>query len=234
MRAVITITLAIAFAETISFARPAVPAPSGPSAMQGKATKARLFPPLDLGLLEGPDRDLWQKPDQIMDSLKIAEGSLVAEIGAAGGWFTVRLARRVGPNGRVYAEDVQPQMIDVISRRVKRENLQNVVPVLGTQSDPRMPPGIDAALIVETFHEMEDPVALLRNLVRSLKPQGLVGIVDYNPGAGGPGPPPDERVDPELEIRAAAAAGLQLVRREAVPPFQFLLVFEKANPTAGQ
>ena len=84
-----------------------------------------------------------------MDSLKIAEGSNVAEIGAAGGWFTVRLARRVGPNGRVYAEDIQPQMIDVISRRVKRENLQNVVPVLGTQSDPRMPPGIDAESLLE-------------------------------------------------------------------------------------
>ena len=212
-------TFAIAFAEMILLARPARPAPP---ALPGLQAKARLFPPLDLGLLEAPDRDLWQKPDQIMDSLKIAEGSNVAEIGAAGGWFTVRLARRVGPNGRVYAEDIQPQMIDVISRRVKRENLQNVVPVLGTQSDPRMPPGIDAALIVETFHEMEDPVALLRNLLRSLKPQGLIGFVDYNPGAGGPGPRPDERVDPELEIRAAAAAGLQLVRREAVGPCQFL------------
>jgi SAM-dependent methyltransferase len=204
------------------------------AAFQAKQPKARLFPPLDLGLLEGPDRDLWQKPDLIMDALKIAEGSIVAEIGAAGGWFTVRLARRVGPNGRVYAEDIQPQMIDVISRRVKRENLQNVVPVLGTPSDPRMPPGVDAALIVETFHEMEDPVALLENLVRSLKPQGLVGIVDYKAGTGGPGPRPDERVDPELEIRTAAAAGLRLARREDVPPFQFLLIFEKANAAATQ
>jgi len=224
-RALVTLACATTLAGTSLPALPAPPALPG----QAKPQKARLFPPLDLGLLEAPDRDLWQKPDQIMDSLRIAEGSAVAEIGAAGGWFTVRLARRVGPNGRVYAEDVQPQMIDVISRRVKRENLQNVVPVLGTQSDPRMPPGIDAALIVETFHEMEDPVALLRNLARSLKPQALVGVVDYNPGAGGPGPRPDERVDPELEIRAAAAAGLQLLRREAVPPFQFLLVFEKAT-----
>jgi len=162
-----------------------------------------------------------------MDALKIAEGSIVAEIGAASGWFTIRLARRVGPNGRIYAEDIQPQMVDVISRRVQRENLQNVVTVLGTQNDPRLPPGVDAALIVETFHEMEDPVALLKNVVRSLKPQGLVGIVDYTPGAGGPGPRPDERVDPELEIRAAAAAGLQRTKPEAVPPVQFLLVFEK-------
>src|SRR5206468_6734828 len=78
---------------------------TAPPALPGQAPaqrKARLFPPLDLGLLEAPDRDLWQKPDQIMDALKIAEGSVVAEIGAAGGWFTIHLARRVGPNGRVY------------------------------------------------------------------------------------------------------------------------------------
>ena len=233
-RGLTALTLAIALAETVSLpASPGSPARPDSAALQEKPPKARLFPPLDLGLLEGPDRDLWQKPDLIMDALKIAEGSVVAEIGAAGGWFTVRLARRVGPNGRVYAEDIQPQMIDVISRRVKRENLQNVVPVLGTPSDPRMPPGVDAALIVETFHEMEDPIALLKNLVPSLKPQALVGIVDYKPGAGGPGPRPDERVDPELEIRTAAAAGLRLVRREDALPFQFLLIFEKDVQTYG-
>src|SRR5947208_5868933 len=159
-------------------------------------SKARLFPPLDLGLLEAPDREQWQKPDQIMDALKIAEGSVVADIGAAGGWFTIRMARRVGPNGRVYAEDIQPQMVDVIYRRVQRENLDNVVTVLGRPDDPRLPSDIDAALVVETFHEMEDPVALLKNLARSLKPHGRIGIVEFNPGAGGPGPPPDERVDP--------------------------------------
>ena len=68
--------------------------------------KGHLFPPLDLGLLEGADREQWQKPDQIMDALKIAEGSVVADLGAGGGWFTVRLARRVRENGRVYAEDI--------------------------------------------------------------------------------------------------------------------------------
>jgi SAM-dependent methyltransferase len=225
---------ATCFVTAIVIARPALPAPPAlPAlpALQAPAPpprKARLFPPLDLGLLEAPDRDLWQKPEQIMDALKIAEGSVVAEIGAAGGWFTIHLARRVGPNGRVYAEDIQPQMVDAISRRVQRENLQNVVTVLGRPADPRLPPGIDAALIVETFHEMEDPVALLKNLTQALKPQGLVGIVDYNAGAGGPGPGPDERVDPESEIRAAAVAGLRLVKKEEVPPFQFMLIFEKA------
>src|SRR5688572_14273578 len=71
----------------------------------------RLFPPQDLGLLEAPDRDIWQHPDQIMDTLGIAEASVVADVGAGAGWFTVRLARRVGPNGVVYAVDVQSEML---------------------------------------------------------------------------------------------------------------------------
>ena len=112
-----------------------------------------------------------------MDALGIAEGSVVAELGAGGGWFTLRLARRVGPNGLVYAEDIQPQMIEAIGR-VQSENLTNVRPVLGTPSDPHLPPGLDAALISDAFHEMDDPedptlvVTLLRNVARSLKPQG--------------------------------------------------------------
>jgi SAM-dependent methyltransferase len=223
--------LAWVLASSISLpalpARPAVPALPGPPALQTRPPKARLFPPLDLGLLEGPDREQWQKPDLIMDALGIAEGSQVAEIGAAGGWFTVRLARRVGPNGRVYAEDIQPQMVDAIASRVQRDNLQNVVTILGRPDNPRLPAPIDAALMVETFHELEDPVALLKNVARSLKPQGRVGNVDFNPGAGGPGPAPNERVDPQSVIQAAAAAGLRLTKREEVPPFQFLLVFEK-------
>src|SRR5215203_3401272 len=84
------------------------------------AQHSPLFSPEQLGSLEGPDRDAWQRPDQIMDKLLIAEGSTVADLGAGGGWFTMRLADRVGPNGKVYAEDVQSQMIDAITRRTTR------------------------------------------------------------------------------------------------------------------
>ena len=93
---------------------------------QQRPQHGKLFPPENLAQLEGPDRDVWQRPDQIMDALNIAEGSVVADLGAASGWFTIRLARRVGPNGKVYAEDIQPQMIEVIKRRLPRENLDNV------------------------------------------------------------------------------------------------------------
>jgi len=214
-------------------------APFTAARAQSKA-KSGLFAPLDLGLLDAPDREQWQKPDQIMDALQIADGSIVADLGAGGGWFTVRLARRVGPFGRVYAEDVQPQMIDLIKSRILREGLTNVTTVLGDPTDPRLPPGIDAALINDSYTEMEiekdgthrDPVTLLKNLARSLKPQGRVGVVDFLPGGGGPGPDPDQRADPKSVIRACEAAGLQFLKREEVPPFQFLLIFGRVSGRA--
>src|SRR4029453_17445095 len=131
-----------------------------------------------------------------MDTLGIADGSVVADLGAGGAWFTLHIARRVGPNGIVYAEDVQPAMLQVIRQRMQVENLMNVRPILGTQSDPRLPKGLDAALIVDSY-----------------------------PGGGGPGPAANQRVDPKSVIRPANAAGLELISREEIPPFLFLLVF---------
>src|SRR6476619_3285789 len=102
MKAAIALSLAL-LAGFSSSAPPALPVRPGQSVSAGQSkAKGRLFPPLDLGLLEGADRDQWQKPEEIMDALKIAEGSLVADLGAGGGWFTVRLARRVGQSGLVY------------------------------------------------------------------------------------------------------------------------------------
>jgi predicted methyltransferase len=227
------ITLVVCLFASVSYL-PALPALPEQPAQQAKPS-GRLFGTQDLGLLEAPDREQWQKPDQIMDALGVAEGSKVAELGAAGGWFTVHLAERVGPNGRVYAEDIQPAMLEGIRRRMQSENQTNVTTVLGTPSDPHLPPGLDAALISDAFHEMdvpEDPtlvVTLLRNVATSLKPQGRLGIVDWTPGSGGPGPEANQRVDPKRVIEAANAAGLQLITREDLPPFVFLLVFGRAS-----
>ncbi len=195
---------------------------------RAQTRNSRLFPPLDLGLLEGPDRDEWQKPDQIMDTLVIADGAVVADLGCGAGWFTVRLARRVGPNGLVYAEDVQTEMIRSTERRVQREGLRNVRPILGTQDDPRLPAGrVDALLIVDAYHEIVNPVALLTNVARALKPSGRVGIVDFTRGDGGPGPTAEERVDPAVILRDAERAGLRLLTQESFLPFQYLLIFGK-------
>jgi SAM-dependent methyltransferase len=190
------------------------------------AQHSRLFPPTELGMLEGPDRESWQRPEQIMDALYIGEGSVLAEIGVAGGWFTIRLARRVGPNGTVFAEDIQPLMIQATEGRVRGEGLRNVKMVLGTSLDPRLPNGaLDAALFVDSYHEIEQPITLLRNLATSLKPTGLIGIVEWTKDGWGPGPAMGERIDAERVVRDAEAAGLQLVRRETFLRYQYLLVF---------
>lgn len=195
--------------------------------MQAAAQHTRLFPPEKLGMLEGPDRAAWQRPNEVMDKLRIADGSVVADLGAGAGWFTMRLADRVGPNGIVYAEDVQPPMIESIKRRVARAQLANVKTVLGTQVDPRLPAPVDAALIVDAYNEMEQPRIVLRNLARALKPNGLIGIVESKKDGWGPGPPMEERVDPERVISDAEAAGLRLVSKETFLRYQYMLIFAR-------
>ncbi len=204
---------------------------------QQRQQHGKLFSPENLPELEGPDRDVWQRPDQIMDELNIAEGSVVGELGAGSGWFTIQLARRVQPTGKVYAEDIQPQMIEVIRRRVPRENLSDkvVVTILGTAADPKLPVGeLDAVLICDAYHEMEQPVALLRNAARALKKNGRLGIVEFTMAGGGPGPLMDERVDPERVIREASEAGLRLIARPNMLRYQYMLVFAKADAPAAR
>jgi predicted methyltransferase len=205
------------------------PVPPAHPAQAAQRSRGRLFPPLNLGVLEGADREQWNKPDQIMDALRIADGSTVGEIGAGGGWFTMHLARRVRQNGVVYAEDVQPEMIEVINRRVQRENLTNVKTVLGTTRDSRLPHGLDAILINGAYNEMENPVAVLKDAAESLKPQGRIAIVDYSPGAGGPGPEAEQRVSTDTVIKGATAAGLRVISQEPVPPFMFMVVLGKPS-----
>lgn len=211
----------------------ALTAPASEVLAQAQRQHGRLFPPQDLGLLEGPDREKYQRPDQIMDHLGIAEGTVVADLGAGGGWFTIRLARRVQPSGRVYAQDIQPEMIGSIDRRVGREGLNKVVTtVLGYPSDPNLPAPVDVVLIVDAYHEVTDPVTFLRNVRKYLRPGGRVGIVEYTKAGHGPGPPMEERVDPETVIRDAELAGLRLKSRGNFLRYQYLLEFVAAETTA--
>jgi ubiquinone/menaquinone biosynthesis C-methylase UbiE len=201
----------------------------------------RLFPPEDLGVLEGPDRDAWQMPDAVMDALGIADGTSVADIGAGGGWFTVRLARRVGPNGVVYAQDVQSQMIEAIRRRVDREGLKNVRTIKGDELDPRLPArSVDAILIVDAYQEFRNRVGLMRHFEAALTAGGRIGVIGFTKDGAGPGP--DERLDAQVVVREAEAAGLRLLRKETFLPFQYFLIFgssaapaqTRQTPQSGQ
>jgi SAM-dependent methyltransferase len=199
-----------------------------PADRQQPTPKGLLFPPTDLGLLESPDRAAWQKPDLIMDALRIAEKATVADIGAGAGFFTVRLAVRVGPNGIVYAEDIQQPMLESIKRRVSREGLNNVITRLGTPTDTKLPKGaLDAVLVVDVYQEVEEErsrIGLLRHLADTLKPNGRIGIVNYKPGGGGPGP--DQRLEQSVVEAEVRAAGLRVLDSVTLP-FQYLLVVGK-------
>jgi predicted methyltransferase len=224
--------LALALAVVAAAAAPVLAQPTQTPGQSGRHT---LFPPTDLGLLESPDRDVWQKPDQIMDALGIADGSKVADIGAGGGYFTVRLARRVGPNGVVWANDIQDAMIEAIKRRVAKDvskDIRNIKTVKGTNSDPMLPAGtFDAAIMLETYSEVAQDgssnlLLFLKNVRAAMKDGGRVGIIEYKNEGAGPGPD-KVRPEPETIIATAEQAGLRLLKRETFLPFQVFLVFTK-------
>src|SRR5579875_3562284 len=109
----------------------------------------------DLSVFEDPNRDKLLQTDRVMDTLHLHAGSSIADIGAGGGWFSVRAARRVGPTGHVYAEDINPKAIQSINDRLQREHLPEITTILGTPDDPKLPPNsLDAALMLRVYHEV--------------------------------------------------------------------------------
>jgi predicted methyltransferase len=217
--------LALIFA--LALANSQLPTANAQSQPAPQPRHGRLFPPQDLGLLEQPDRALWQKPDQIMDAVHVADGSTVADIGAGAGCFTIRLAQRVGPKGMVYAQDVQGLFLGAIKRRVQREGLQNVETRQAHGNDPNLPAKtLDAILMVDAYQEVDNRVVYLRNLANALKPTGRIGIVNWKPGSGGPGPDSNERVAQSVVETDAAAAGLKVIDHEDLP-YQYLIVLSR-------
>ena len=160
----------------------------------------------DLTIFDYPDRDKKLHVKQVMDSLGIASGRTVADIGAGSGWFTVRAARRVTESGKVYAVDINPEAITYIKERVQKEKLTNVVTVTGAADDPRLPPNsVDAALLLKTYHEVAKPVELMRNLRGALRADARVGIIDRNGNGENHG------VQKKVVIEEVQSAGYRLV-----------------------
>jgi ubiquinone/menaquinone biosynthesis C-methylase UbiE len=159
----------------------------------------------DLSIFDSPGRDERLQISRVMDILAIAPGKSVADIGAGSGWFTVRAARRVTETGVVYAVDINPEATRYIDQRVRKERLHNVKTILSKSDDPELPANrIDAVLLLKTYHEVEKPVALLRNLRASLRPGAKVGIIDRN-GNG-----EDHGVSRDIVIKEASEAGYVL------------------------
>jgi SAM-dependent methyltransferase len=160
----------------------------------------------DLSVFDKPGRDQRLQIDRVMDILGIVPGKDVADIGAGSGWFSVRAARRIGAAGVVYAVDINPEAIRYIDRRVRNEALSNVKTILSKSDDPLVPNhAVDAVLLLKTYHEVADPVALLEHLRPALKPGAKLGVIDRN-GNG-----TDHGVNPEVVIEEATKAGYHLL-----------------------
>jgi len=160
----------------------------------------------DLSVFDSPGREDRLQIERVMNILGIAEGRAVADIGAGSGWFTVRAARRVGGNGLIYAVDINPEAIRYIDERARKERLKNVKTILGKPDNPLLPTrSVDAVLLLKTYHEVAQPVALLQNLRAALRPGAKVGVIDRN-GNG-----EDHGVGRDVVIREAKEAGYKLL-----------------------
>jgi ubiquinone/menaquinone biosynthesis C-methylase UbiE len=178
--------------------------------------------------LERPEREREENPDLAVRLLRIPRGATVADIGAGSGYFTVRLARAVGEKGRVYANDLQPGMLDLLRKNVARAGLSNVTPVLGTATDPNLPPdSIDLALMVDVYHEFSQPQIMLRRLHDALKTGGRLALVEYR------AEDPNVPIRPEHKMTKAQVkleVELEGFRQQRVYddlPWQHLIVFTK-------
>lgn len=170
-------------------------------------------------------RDRLNEADRVMDLAGIEPGMTVADIGAGEGYYTIRLAERVGPKGRVLAQDVIAKVRDALADRVYRERLDNVSVKLGAPADPKLPPGsFDRILMVHMYHEIEAPYEFLWRLRPSLKPKGRVVIVDANRATANHGTPP------ALLACELAAVGYKLTEAKLLPQQgTYLRVFEPAG-----
>jgi ubiquinone/menaquinone biosynthesis C-methylase UbiE len=179
----------------------------------------------DLNIFEEPGREKRLQIDRVMDLLNIHPGSTVADIGAGGGWFSVRAARRVAPNGRVIAEEINPKAILSIQQRAQREHLSNIVTVLGTPDDPKLTPNsLDAALMLKVYHEIAHPQLVLANLRAALKPGARFGIIDRN-GTGA-----DHGLNEPILRAEVERAGFRQVGRydfTKADKQDYFLIFEK-------
>ncbi|HUJ94709.1 MAG TPA: class I SAM-dependent methyltransferase [Terriglobales bacterium] len=159
----------------------------------------------DLTVFDSPGRDERLQVNRVMEILGVAPGKAVADIGAGSGWFTVRAARRVTVTGSVYAVDINPEAIAYIKQRVRNEKLANVTTILSRPDDPGLPANqIDCVLLLKTYHEVEHPVTLLRNLRPALRSGAKVGVIDRNGNGENHG------VAREIVVREAGEAGYKL------------------------
>jgi len=178
--------------------------------------------------LDRAERDSEEEPDHAIDVLKIAKGSTVADLGAGSGYMTVKLAKKVGPEGKVLANDIQPGMLELLNKRLAKSKISNVSTILGSQDDPRLPiDAIDLVLMVDVYHELSQPQLMLRHIRASLKSGGRLVLLEYRKED------PNIPIRPEHKMSVAEAKleveaeGFKLTKTNEDLPRQHILIFNK-------
>ena len=189
----------------------------------------RVFNPFYRFYLDARSRDRWQLPERVLDALALAPDAVVADVGAGTGYFTERFAHRLGEGGRVYATDVQEEMLDRLRDRVTDRGLANVVVVAARFDDPGLPEACcDLVFFSSVYKEIDDRASYMEKVRRALRPEGRVAILEFRPEWQGAGPPNADRLAPERVIGELAAAGFALREEHPFLPRQYFLVFAPA------
>jgi len=177
-----------------------------------------------------PEREAEEQPDRALDLIGIAKGSAVADVGAGAGYITWRMAQRVGPGGKVYASDIQPEMLELLKRNMRQRKLENVETVLGAYDDPKLPANaIDLIILVDVYHEFSEPQQMLRGMRAALKPDGRLVLLEYR------GEDPAVPIRPEHKMTVAQVKaelepeGYRLDKLIDALPRQHILIFKKAQ-----
>ncbi|HEU4407010.1 MAG TPA: class I SAM-dependent methyltransferase [Polyangiaceae bacterium] len=177
-------------------------------------------------VFDDPARDAWQKPDQVVELLKLFRTDRVVDLGAGTGYFAARIARRL-PEGVVFAADVEPDMVRYLRERATREGLSNLRPVLAKPDEVPLDAPVDLVLVVDTYHHLADRAGYFRRLGKQLRPGGRVAVIDFTKESP-EGPPPEHRLTPAQVEAEMREAGYQLEARHDVLPRQYFLVFRRA------
>jgi len=178
--------------------------------------------------LERSEREIEELPETALDKIGLKTGMTVADVGAGVGYFTVRLGKRIGSGGKVYAVDVQPEMLAILKDRAAKSKLTNIQPILGSESDPHLPPAsCDLILMVDVYHELSQPQKMLQKMKQSLKDEGRLVLLEYR------------KEDPHIPIRSEHKMSVEEAKAELEAegfkldnvlndlPRQHILIFRK-------
>lgn len=209
----------------VTFALLACHAPPSPSAAEPQRRPAQVIAPSGAAWLERDSRAEQEKPEIVIEAMKLTNGDVVAEVGAGTGFYARRVARAVAPDGVVYANDIQPELLAVLRQKAAEEKLSNIIPILGEEADPKLPEGkFDWILLVDVYHELQKPEPMLAAFRKALKPSGRIALVEYRETTSHISPA--HRMTKDQVLSEWVPAGFRLIEVIETMPMQRLYIFE--------